>query len=170
MKKLLLTALVFSSALYAVTANKVWRIPTGGTVGAWGPIDLADTTNAVTGVLPGSSLGTNPLFSGTNAQVGTLPIVVSPQPATSTSLIIYRGTINAACTTSQGEGFSTTGTASNTTGCTMSLSPAGGANVTCVATSIGTNAVCWTDSGNSSSVKVTCSGAANFNFMCAVPR
>jgi hypothetical protein len=36
---------------FGVTANKVWRVGIGGTLPSWGPINLADGTNAITGVL-----------------------------------------------------------------------------------------------------------------------
>lgn len=53
MKNILLAILFLSSiAAFGVTANKVWRVPSGATLPAWGPVNLADNTNAVTGILP----------------------------------------------------------------------------------------------------------------------
>ena len=52
MKHLLLAFLLISQFAFAVTGNKVWRIPSGGTLPAWGPVNLADGTNAITGALP----------------------------------------------------------------------------------------------------------------------
>lgn len=46
-----LQVLLTPTNAYSVTANRVWRIPPGGTVGAWGPVNLSDGTNAVTGSL-----------------------------------------------------------------------------------------------------------------------
>jgi hypothetical protein len=58
MKNLLLLVLALSSQLaLAITNNQVWRIPNGGSIPSWGPINLADTVNAVTGLLPPTSLG-----------------------------------------------------------------------------------------------------------------
>lgn len=58
MKKLLLVLCLLSTMAIGVTANKVWRVPTSGsTLGAWGPVNLSDNTNAVTGKLPSSNLG-----------------------------------------------------------------------------------------------------------------
>jgi hypothetical protein len=56
MRNLFLALLLTTSLCYGVTANKVWRIPIGGTKPSWGPINLADTTNAVTGILPQANL------------------------------------------------------------------------------------------------------------------
>jgi hypothetical protein len=55
MKKLFLAFLFVSQIGFAVTANKVWRIPSGATLPAWGPVNLADGTNAITGALPSKS-------------------------------------------------------------------------------------------------------------------
>jgi hypothetical protein len=54
MKKIFL-ALFLSTQVFAVTANKVWRIPSAGGPAAWGPINLA-SANAVTGLLPKGNL------------------------------------------------------------------------------------------------------------------
>jgi hypothetical protein len=54
MKKIFL-ALLISTQVFAVTANKVWRIPSAGGPAAWGPINLA-SANAVTGLLPKGNL------------------------------------------------------------------------------------------------------------------
>jgi len=53
---LVLCMLLTSSSIFGVTAGKVWRVPPAGTKPSWGPVDLADTTNAVTGLLPRTSL------------------------------------------------------------------------------------------------------------------
>lgn len=51
MNKLFLVLLLLANSAFAVTANKVWRIPSGATLPAWGPVNLADGTNAITGQL-----------------------------------------------------------------------------------------------------------------------
>jgi hypothetical protein len=58
MKKLFLLLLIISQSAFAVTANKLWRIPSGGTLPGWGPANLADGTNAVTGILAFGNGGT----------------------------------------------------------------------------------------------------------------
>ena len=55
MKKLLLFIFLIPILAFAVTGNKVWRVSPGGTLPSWGPINLADGTNAVTGALPAKS-------------------------------------------------------------------------------------------------------------------
>ncbi len=51
-----LLALLLSLPCYGVTANKIWRVPNGGTLPAWGPLNLAGGSVAVTGLLPRSNL------------------------------------------------------------------------------------------------------------------
>ncbi len=55
MKKLLLSFVLFSTLAVGVTANKVWRVPSGGTLPGWGAVNLADGTNAITGALASKS-------------------------------------------------------------------------------------------------------------------
>lgn len=50
-----LSLTLFSLAALGVGAGKVWRVPTGETVPAWGPVNLA-SSSAVTGTLARSSL------------------------------------------------------------------------------------------------------------------
>lgn len=54
--RLVVAFLISCSFLYAVTAGKVWRVPTGGTHPGWGPVNLADGTNGVTGQLGRANL------------------------------------------------------------------------------------------------------------------
>lgn len=56
MKNLIVLLLALSQASFGITAGKVWRIPTAGTQPTWGPINLSDATNAVTGLLPKANL------------------------------------------------------------------------------------------------------------------
>lgn len=56
MKKLFLSFLLVSQFAYAITGNSVWRIPSGASLPTWGPVNLADATNAVTGILPKANL------------------------------------------------------------------------------------------------------------------
>jgi hypothetical protein len=51
MKKLFLTFLFVSQFSFAITSNSVWRIPSAGSLPSWGPVNLADGTNAITGAL-----------------------------------------------------------------------------------------------------------------------
>lgn len=52
MRHLILFLALVSNLSYGVTGNSVWRIPSGGSLGAWGPVNLADGINAITGALP----------------------------------------------------------------------------------------------------------------------
>ncbi len=54
--KYLLLSLIACHSVFAVTAGKVWRISTGATKPAWGPVNLADATNAITGLLPKANI------------------------------------------------------------------------------------------------------------------
>lgn len=58
MRNLLFFTLLLSQACFGVTANKVWRVGSSATLPAWGPVNLADATNAVTGQLPRGNLPT----------------------------------------------------------------------------------------------------------------
>ncbi len=49
-------ALLITTQAFSVTQDKVWRIPHGGSLGQWGPVNLGGGANAVTGSLPGSSV------------------------------------------------------------------------------------------------------------------
>lgn len=113
MKKIFFLLSLLPLLSFGVTAGKVWRVPTAGTIPSWGPINLDDATNAVNGTLATSNIDTNPNFSGsTVAKVGSLPIPVTEDPGSSKSLRIVRGFITAAGGLSSGEGFtpSKTGT------------------------------------------------------------
>lgn len=91
--KLVYSLFFISTLAFAVTAGKVWRVPTGGTYGKWGPVNLADGTNAVTGTLGranlpstgyqlSSSTGTFSTSSGTYVDVtnATVTITVTGRP------------------------------------------------------------------------------------------
>jgi hypothetical protein len=59
MKNLILFLAVFSVTCFGVTSDKVWRIPSGGSLASWGPVNLsAGSPNAVTGQLPIANGGT----------------------------------------------------------------------------------------------------------------
>lgn len=101
MKKLLLLVLLVSQFAFGVTANKVWRIPSGATLPAWGPVNLADTTNAVTGSLPAASLESNANFGGNAVQENGKNLVVSGgNAATSLAVVTGSSTGNAGTTCS----------------------------------------------------------------------
>src|ERR1039458_7087888 len=51
MKNLFFGLLIFSQFAFGITGNKVWRVPSGQSLGAWGPIQLGDNVNAVSGAL-----------------------------------------------------------------------------------------------------------------------
>lgn len=57
MRAILISILIVSQAAFGVTANKVWRVPSGGTLPSWGPVNLA-SSNAVTGQIARSNLPT----------------------------------------------------------------------------------------------------------------
>lgn len=54
--KRILFSLLLCQISFGITANKVLRVPPGGTVPSYGPVNLADAVNAVTGLLPRSSV------------------------------------------------------------------------------------------------------------------
>lgn len=66
-----LLALFLALPCYGVTANKIWRVPNGGTLPAWGPLNLAGGTAAVTGLLPVTSVAApNYAVSGSSGSFG----------------------------------------------------------------------------------------------------
>lgn len=108
MKQFLFFIFLISQIAFGVTAGKAWRVGTGKTQPSWGAINLADTTNAVTGTLPASSLGSNPNFTGV-AQTSSKNVVVSNTNGSS-ALAIVRGHNSTGCVTTfcgafYGDGF-----------------------------------------------------------------
>ena len=73
MKNLFLLIAFISASAFGVTGNKVWRVPNGGSLPAWGPVNLADGTNAVTGQLSRANLpSVGQQISSSSGGFGTL--------------------------------------------------------------------------------------------------
>ena len=81
------TVLFISSAAYSRTANQVYRMPSSGNLPAWGPVNLGDTTNAITGSITNNNIAANTVTSNeiANNTIGLNQIVI-PTIGTSVSL------------------------------------------------------------------------------------
>jgi len=118
MKKLILLLSIASSACFAVTGNKVWRIPSAGSLGAWGPVNLADSTNAITGLLPRANIENATIAKSstsgiyTNATTTPTDIVSVSFTSTGKPIRIVLLPDSASPSTSHGIGLSDTGTGS----------------------------------------------------------
>lgn len=112
MKKLFLAFLLVSQVGFAVTANKVWRVPSGGTLPAWGPVNLADGTNAVTGTLAAANVGTLAIpnipaisrqvssvisFSSSSTGTQTAAVSITTSSAGHPVMVALQGNGNNAC-------------------------------------------------------------------------
>jgi hypothetical protein len=115
---LLFALLVLTSAqAFGITANKVYRVPSGGSIPSWGPVNLADGTNAVTGQLPTANIAdgaiTVPKLSAINIQRSSA--IASFTHATSTLTKVTNSDVSITTTGNPVELFiepATTGTAS----------------------------------------------------------
>lgn len=173
MKNLLIFFLFLSQTVFGVTAGKAWRVAPGASQPSWGAINLADTTNAVTGTLPASSLGTAPNFTG-NAQSNSKNVVVSA--SNSSALAIIRGNASSGgappagtfCGAFNGEGFTCLASV-GTTNYTMTFTTAFSAGPSCTCTM--SSGTCTIAIPTTTSVVVVASvGAAHWQFICVGPR
>lgn len=83
---------LFCSSLLGVTGNSVWRVPNGGTLGAWGPVNLADSTNAVTGVLPEPNMAASNFVQSGSSGTFTMSSNTPAQPTNLSVSITVSGT------------------------------------------------------------------------------
>lgn len=107
-KHIIFLSLILSTLGQGVTQDKVWRVPSGGTLPSWGAVNLAGTGNGVTGTLPVTKGGTGAATLTANGILmgnGTSAISIVPG-------LIYnslQGQLNMRSTTATGAGGFTIG-------------------------------------------------------------
>lgn len=82
MKKLLLILALVPIIAWAVGQNKIWRVPNGGSVPSWGPLNLQGGSNALSGLLPATSMN----IDGTTLEDNLGQLRVKPGGITRTEL------------------------------------------------------------------------------------